>query len=275
MTIICHFSINNSDNLTLSKREGLYLMSVMNIFLLIFGGIGGGIISSVAGGASIISYPLLVMTGIPPLYANVTNHGALILNYVGAIASSTREMKHHWRRIIPLITSLALGVFIGTFLLFHYPATTFEKVVPILLILCGLLFLFNIKPQKLTDQLSIQAKKLIEMVLFILIGCYTGYFGGANGVLILAVLETLTTENFIVNNAMKNTICFWGDLISFSIYLLKAPVYWEGGLFLAIGMIIGGYVGPVILRHVNLKHDRLIVAILAFVQAGYFLLKAY
>lgn len=250
-------------------------MSMNIVFMLFFGGVIGGIISSIAGGSSIVSYPLLLMSGMPPLNANVTNHGALIMNYLGAISASTKELQHHWRQVLPLICLLATGVVIGTYWLFKYPASTFERVVPILLIICGLLFLFDIQPQGHGKNLNRISKLFLMSGLFILIGCYTGYFGGANGVLILTVLESPSAKSFLINNAMKNTICFFGDMISFAIYIFRATVYWRQGFVLAAGMIIGGYLGPVLLRSINLKHSRWLVSALAFIQAAYFFIKAY
>lgn len=113
------------------------------------------------------------------------------------------------------------------------------------------------------------------IIIMALMGCYTGYFGGANGVIVLAVLQYLTNEDFLVNNAIKNVICGVANVSAFIMFIFRSKIYWQQGIFLAAGMLIGGFLGPKILRHVSVKMVRWIVAILAFIQAIYFFIQAY
>lgn len=242
------------------------------ILILIFlGGILGGMISSVAGGASIVSYPILLISGVPPIFANITNHGTLIFDYLGAISSSTRELKGHWKQAIFYSLSATVGAMFGTYLLLVFPSKVFEKVVPIFLILSGLLFLIGNKKRIST---RIIPKPLIIVTMF-LMGCYTGYFGGANGVILLAALQYLSNEDFLVNNAIKNVICGIANVVAFIIFVFRSQVYWLQGIFLALGMLIGGFLGPKILRHISIVKLRWGIAVLAFLQAIYFFVQSY
>lgn len=255
------------------------------VVLIIAGGVVGGIISSIAGGASIVSYPVLLLAGVPPLAANVTNHGALIFDYLGAIASSRRELAGHWRLALRLTAFAAVGAVGGTFLLLAFPATVFERVVPVLLVLSGLVFLPRRhvaragkrhagKDQTATSHTDHQyhptprGKRMLLPVLMLAVGCYTGYFGGANGVVVLAVLQIFLDMDFLTENAIKNVICAGGNCVAFAVFVLRSTIYWREGLLLAAGMLVGGFVGPALLRHVSVRRVRVIVAGLAFLQAA-------
>lgn len=242
------------------------------LVLVFFGGIVGGIISSVAGGASIVSYPVLLISGVPPIFANITNHGALIFDYLGAVASSAQELKGHWKQALFYAISATVGAIFGTYLLLAFPSSVFEKVVPIFLVISGTMFLLGKKQNRGTKK---NLANIWIIIIMALMGCYTGYFGGANGVIVLAVLQYLTNEDFLVNNAIKNVICGVANVSAFIMFIFRSKIYWQQGIFLAAGMLIGGLLGPKILRHVSVKMVRWIVAILAFIQAIYFFIQAY
>ncbi|WP_245954262.1 sulfite exporter TauE/SafE family protein [Companilactobacillus formosensis] len=252
------------------RRKELIMFNFI-LILVFLGGIFGGMISSVAGGASIVSYPILLISGVPPIFANITNHGALIFDYLGAISSSTEELKGHWKQSIFYAMSATVGAVFGTYLLLAFPSKVFEKVVPIFLVLSGILFLIGNKKKNSTRVIP----KFLIVVIMFMMGCYTGYFGGANGVILLAALDYLTNENFLVNNAIKNVICGLANVVAFVIFIFRSQVYWLQGIFLAAGMLIGGFLGPRILRHISIVKLRWVIAILAFIQANYFFIQSY
>lgn len=248
-------------------------MSFWLIILIFIGGIIGGIISSIAGGAAIVSYPVLLLAGIKPLFANITNDGALIFNYLGAIISSLKELKGHWRTTIFYAISTSIGAASGACLLLAFPAKVFERIVPILLMISGFLFIFGKKGKQTAKNKQLPA--VVAAIIMFLMGCYTGYFGAANGVLVLAALQYMTKENFLVNNAIKNFICGCGNFIAFIIFVLRASIFWQQGIILAAGMLIGGYLGPKLLHHASVKTIKTVVGSLAFIQAIYFFFTAY
>ena len=199
----------------------------------------------------------------------------MIFDYAGAIASSKRELKGHWGQAGFYAACSTIGAILGTYLLLAFPAKVFERVVPILLLVSGLLFIFGKK--RPTRQLATRKDlpKVWVAIIMLLIGCYTGYFGGANGVIVLAAFQYMTSNDFLVDNAIKNVVCGCGNLVAFIIFIFRSKVYWTQGIILAIGMLIGGYLGPMLLRHVSVKAVRLIVGSLAFIQAIYFFITAY
>ena len=108
-------------------------MSLWEFGFLVLAGIGAGLTGSVAGLASLISYPALLATGIPPVTANVTNTVALVLNSVGSVSASRPELKGQGRRLLPLMAAAVLGGATGALLLLLTPADAFEQAVPLLI----------------------------------------------------------------------------------------------------------------------------------------------
>src|SRR3954465_14540902 len=105
-------------------------MSVGEFALLVLAGVGAGLTGSIAGLASLISYPALLATGIPPVTANVTNTVAMVLNGIGAASASTPELEGQGRRLRRLTGAAALGGAAGAALLLLTPSSAFERVVP-------------------------------------------------------------------------------------------------------------------------------------------------
>lgn len=107
-------------------------MANTNLFFPV--GILAGIMSTVTGLASLVSYPALLMAGVSPVYANVTNTAALILNGIGSGVSSSRELHGHWKEMFKILLLVFVGGIIGSFLLLSVPSKVFESIVPFFLL---------------------------------------------------------------------------------------------------------------------------------------------
>jgi uncharacterized membrane protein YfcA len=247
----------------------------LNLFMLV-GGIAGGLLSSIASMASLASYPVLLMSGVPPLYANVTNDAALIWTGIGSTAASLKELHGHWHRTLILSLFTTIGSAIGCWLLLAFPSDVFTKVVPFFIAFSGVMILVSDHGKKgptIEDSLPV---KLLWLAGLLIMGMYSGYFGAASGVVVLIVLTYMEKdENFLVVNAMKNVVCGLANATAFFIYLFTSRIYWDRAIPMAVGMLIGGWVGPRLLRHLNAHKVKIFIAILAFAQAGYYFYTAY
>lgn len=252
------------------------LTGIWLILFLIVGGIVGGILSSLASMASLASYPALLMAGVPPVFANVTNDAALIWNSLGATWAARRELHGYWKETGFFAIFTVLGSVLGCFLLLAFPGKVFEKVVPFFIAFSGVMILIPRKGAPAGSQAQksrwVQA---LQLVALLFMGAYSGYFGAAAGVIVLVLLNYLTPYNFLVINAIKNVIAGLANLTALIIFMFASTIYWDKAIPLAIGMFIGGYLGPVILRHVPIKAVRRFIAVLAFIQAGYYFYTAY
>ena len=229
--------------------------------LLFAAGIAGGLTGSIAGLASVATYPALLAVGIPPVAANVTNTVALVFNGIGSILGSQPELKGQapwlWR-VAPLA---ALGGAAGAALLLSTPAEGFEKIVPILL---GFSAVMIVLPQdknptggdKLRRRRSIMA---IEGFAIFLIAIYGGYFGAAAGVLLLALMLHTGAANMAHANASKNVILAASNTVAAVIFVVLAPVVWSAVIPLGAGCLLGSRLGPIVVRHAPTTPLRLLV----------------
>lgn len=248
------------------------------LIILLATGAAAGLLSSIAGLASLVSYPVLLLLGLPPISANVTNTAALIFTGAGSSLSSLREL-HHSRKTALQVTAYALiGGVIGSVLLAFAPAATFERVVPFLVFGAGILMLWSQFRKKPTQPKP--TEKSLKVTIFknftiLLVGVYIGYFGASAGMILLSILIVTLSEPFAEINAIKNFAYFMTNILSLIIYAFTTKVYWWMVVPLGIGMFVGGYIGPVVIRHVPIKPLRTIIAFAAFGLAGYLFYTAY
>lgn len=249
--------------------------SVGTLIYLLFGGIVAGILASAASFASLASYPLLLSVGVAPVYANVTNDAALIWNSLGAVFASGRELHGHWRQVWVYGFFSVIGSIIGCCLLLAFPGKVFERVVPFFILIAGVLILISGNHQPDLTHQKPQWLKSLYIFLLVVVGGYAGYFGAASGIVILVLLTYLTDENFLVSNAIKNAVCGFTNLVALVIYSVTSKIYWWDAIPMAIGMFIGGYLGPIVLRYLPAKLMRWTIALLALIQAIIFFKQAY
>jgi uncharacterized membrane protein YfcA len=124
-------------------------VNVGEFLLLVLAGLGAGLVGSVAGLASLISYPALLATGIPPLSANVTNTVALVFNSVGSVSASRPELVGQRRRLVRLCAAGLAGGAVGAVLLLLTPSSAFEKLVPVLIASASAAILVQRSPREL------------------------------------------------------------------------------------------------------------------------------
>ncbi len=254
------------------------LAFMMLSLVLVVVGIIAGIVSTAAGLASLVSYPVLLLLGLPPVTANVTNTFALVFTGVGAVASSQRELRGHGCELRVLIPLTLAGCIAGALLLFAIPAATFAKVVPFFILVAAILVLI---PRHLHVQTPGQPASRAWWVTALawlgifLVGGYTGYFGAAGGVLMLSILSMISNAPFTVYNAQKNLALGLANLVSAIVYATQATIHWRYVLPLGIGFLIGGILGPKIVRHVPARLLKVLIGIGALILAASLFKSAY
>ena len=251
------------------------MISLLKLVLfLIPAGFLAGISSSAAGLASLVSYPALLMVGLPPVMANVTNTYSLL----ASIIASKQELNGKKRQIWQILPLSILGVILGALLLFWIPSTIFKKIVPFFIMFAGIMVLVPNMRQKtvVVDEQVTVGKRLAVYLGIFLEGIYTGYFGAGGGVVLLALLIVINRQNtFAVNNALKNFTLAFANVIGAVVYLFKAPILWKYVIPLAIGLWFGGLIGPKIVRVVSDRKMRIICCILSWILGISLFLQAY
>jgi uncharacterized protein len=241
---------------------------------LVFAGFGGGLVGSIAGLASLVSYPALLAVGLPAVTANVTNTVALVFSSAGSILGSTTELRDRRGHIKWLAPTAIAGGVIGSLLLLAMPSKSFTLVVPVLIGLASLGVLIRRNPAN-TPVTSPHAPGWVLTVWVFVVGIYGGYFGAAAGVLLLAVLMFCTGESLARSNAMKNLLLGGANGIAAIAFILFSTVRWADAVPLAIGFLVGGRLGPAVVRRVPTRPLRYLIACAGLGVAVHLGLDAY
>jgi uncharacterized membrane protein YfcA len=232
--------------------------------LLVLAGVGAGLTGSVAGLASLISYPALLAAGIPAVTANVTNTVALVLNSVGSVSASRPELAGQGRRLRGLAVAAVLGGLTGMALLLLTPADAFERVVPWLIAGASLALLLQRPAAELAAE-GAQAHQRADPWWLpagtFLIAIYGGYFGAAAGVLMLAMYLLGTGEPLPVGNALKNLVLGFANATAAVGFIVLTSIAWSAAVPLAIGLFAGGRLGPGLVRRVPQTLLRRVIAV--------------
>jgi uncharacterized protein len=247
-------------------------VTIAEFSLLALAGIGTGLIGSVAGLASLISYPALLAAGLGPVAANQTNTVALVFSSAGSIQGSRPELHDQWRRLPIMITAATLGGALGAALLLATPAGAFTRIVPWLIALASVAILLPRRPIAVRgphhDGLALAG------ALF-LVGIYGGYFGAAAGVMTLALLLRWTGDTVARSNAAKNVVLGAANCVAAFGFVIFGSVHWLEMLPLAIGCLLGGRLGPIVVRRSPPKALQLVIAAAGLGLAGYLAVQAY
>ena len=232
-----------------------------------------------AGLGSIFSYPVLLSLGVPPVNADVTNTAALIFTGVGASASSGKELRSQPKMAGKTAFISLIGGIVGSLILVEAPATSFQKVVPFLILLAAILMQVSghrkqVRGGSQNAQLSPLARALRVVAVF-LVGLYIGYFGASAGIILLAILSFTNNLPFAVNNAIKNFSSLVTNVFSLVIYAMTTRVYWAYVWPLGVGFFIGGYIGPIFIRKISPRLMRNVISAGAFVLACLLFYTAY
>jgi uncharacterized membrane protein YfcA len=235
-------------------------MTVWEAVLLFAAGIGGGLAGSVAGLASVSTYPALLLVGLPPVAANVTNTVALVFNGVGSIWGSVPELRGQGARLKRLIPLAVVGGAAGAALLLSIPAEGFENVVPVLIGISAVLIALP-RRQRAEGAGRSRAHTVLEGLAILAICVYGGFFGAAAGVLLLALMLSTGSESMADANATKNVVLGVANFVAALAFVVLAPIDWSALVPLAIGCLLGSRLGPVLVRHAPTTPLRLLIAV--------------
>jgi uncharacterized membrane protein YfcA len=240
---------------------------------LMLAGFGGGVTGSVAGLASLVSYPALLAVGLAPIAANVTNTVALVLSAAGSVwgfRPELSELRGTARRLAPLALAGGLS---GSLLLLTTPSSYFVKVVPLLLTGASLAILAP-RRQKAPSSARPRKAQLVGVPAY-LIGLYGGYFGAGAGIVMLALLLASTALSLTKCTALRNLLMGLTNLVAAGIFTFFGPVDWLAALPLAAGFLAGGRLGPALVRRAPQWPLRVLIAAAGVAVAARLAASAY
>ena len=217
-------------------------MSALEIAAVLLAGLVAGGINAIVGSGSLVTFPVLLAVGFPSVTANVSNTVGLVFGNASAIWGYRRELRGQGRRVLLMGTGTALGAATGALLLLVLPEGVFEAVVPLLILLaCGLMARRPAPPQ--TTRLLTPGRMAVLCGTAYAVGIYGGYFGAAQGVILLAALRLLLPEDLQRLNGLKNALVGIANGVAAAGFVLFADVAWDAAGLVAVGSIAGAALG--------------------------------
>jgi uncharacterized membrane protein YfcA len=233
-------------------------------------GIGSGVLISTVGFASLLSFPVLLAIGVPPVVANVSNTIGLTPAGLSGSFGYRRELREYPVVTMIVLVTCAGGAVLGVVLLVALPPDVFAAVVPYLILVTCLL----VGAQPWISKLLRRAQRApgsrlspLTTVACVVVGVYGGYFGGGSGVLMMAVLGFGADLELRVVNALKTFSVAAGNVVASLIFVVIADVDWAAAGLLAAGSAVGGYAGALIGRRLPATLLRVLIVIGGLVAA--------
>jgi uncharacterized membrane protein YfcA len=210
---------------------------MLEFLLIAIAGLFVGLINGMAGGGSVISFPVLLATGLSPVSASITNAlGVTPANFF-ALISIRHRVKELAREYAHLIwISIATSI-LGALALINVPPEVFEKIVPFLLLFATASLLIKVKPHRGKHHKSLEYLGIGGS------GFYCGYFGPGQGVMVIAVLARDARRDPALVNSTKNLIVALTSLVSNIIYIFSGLAHWPYVIALFMGSAVGGTLG--------------------------------
>ena len=223
------------------------------LVLLTFAGFVAGAINAAAGGGSLVTFPVLVAVGYPPLISNVTNNVAVSPGYVTGAWSYRGELRGQRRRIVPLAAVSALGSIAGVGLILVSSQRAFEGIVPLLVLTaCALLAAQPVIGRWVGERASTHERPGIgSLVGQTLASAYGGYFGAALGVAVLALLGVFFEDTLQRLNALKALLQLVIGATAALGFALLTPVAWGAAAIVGSASLAGGVVGARLAQKVS------------------------
>jgi uncharacterized protein len=216
-----------------------------HVVLLVIAGIVSGAVNALAGGGSLLLFPALLAVGLPPLAANVTNSITQCPGYLGLALGSRRELRGQQGRVRSSTGVAMAGSVVGSLLLLVLPATVFDAVVPALVALASVAL--GAQPWLARwigePQPDAPDRRTVLLPAVFLAAIYGGYFGGALGVILIAVLALTAHDDLRRLNAVKGVLSLIIAAVSAVVFAIGAPVSWLVVALLAPVNLVGGFLG--------------------------------
>jgi uncharacterized membrane protein YfcA len=240
-------------------------LDVWSGLLVFLAGFAAGTINTVVGSGTLLTFPVLLGVGLPPVTANVSNAVGLFPgSFVGAYGYRS-ELIGQGPRLVRLGAASALGGAVGAILLLELPAGAFRAIVPALIALALVLVIFGPRLNRRLASTSHAATDQVTPLLWLAVlgtGIYGGYFGAAQGVLLMAIMGVLLAESLQRQNALKNVLAGLVNLIAALVFVFTAHIDWAAAGLIAAGSVLGGGLGARIGRRLPANALRaLIVAV--------------
>ncbi len=242
---------------------------MLHLVLLGAAALAAGGVNAIAGGGSLISFPALLALGLPAVTASMTNTVAMCPGYFGAMAAQRRDLEGQGRRALHLVPLSIAGSLAGAWILMHTSERSFQLLVPFLLLFAGILLALQKRLRSwLVAHTGGGHSVLLATVPIGLCAIYGAYFGAGLGMMILAIMGLVVDDTLNRMNALKQLLTLLINVIAAIVFLFYGTIAWQAALVVAIGSLVGGYIGGAIASRVPEAVLRWIVVSVAFVASA-------
>lgn len=247
-------------------------MNTGSYLLLAAAAFGAGLLNSVAGGGSFLTFPSLIFAGVPSIIANATSTVALT---PGTLASSF-AYRHDFKKFenfpfTAMVIVSILGGFAGAMLLLLTPETTFNSLIPWLMLGATVIFAFGPTLSPILQR-HFRVGPVFVICIQFCVAVYGGYFGGAIGIVMLAAWSLLGQSEIHAMNANKNLLGTTLNGVAVILFIIAKKVWWHQALVMMAAAVTGGYLGARAAKKVERRYVRMvIIAIGSAITVAFFL----
>jgi len=244
-------------------------LTAIHAVVIFAAGVAAGGINAVVGSGSLITFPILVALGYPPVLANVSNNIGLVPGGLSGVYGYRRELAGQGRRIARLVPASIAGGIAGAVLLLVLPGSVFKRVVVVLIVIALVLVLAQPRlARRLGERHGERTGPLLLGCVFA-VGVYGGYFGAAQGIILIALLSIFIADELQRLNAAKNVLAMSVNGVASIVFILATRIDWTIAGLIAAGSVLGGQIGAGVGRKLDPRVLRgliIVVGIVAVVR---------
>lgn len=242
-------------------------MSLTDALIIFFAGMGAGTINTIVGSGSLITFPTLIALGYPPLLANVSNNIGLVPGSMSGVHGYRRELTGQSARLRRLVPASILGAATGSTLLLTLPSDVFDKVViflvaiALILVVAGPTISRKLAARRTAGGVEHDDVTPGLQALVVAAGIYGGYFGAAQGIILMAVLGIFLNETLQRINGCKNVLALTVNGVAALVFVATTDIDWKVAGVIAVGSTIGAQIGARYGRRLNPKALRALIVV--------------
>jgi uncharacterized membrane protein YfcA len=240
-------------------------LSALEVVAVLAAGFAAGTINAVIGSGTLITFPVLLAVGYPPVVANVSNNIGLVPGAVSAAWAYRKELRGARSRILRFAPATASGAVLGSVLLLVLPAEAFKAIVPVLIAVSLVLVILQPRIRAaVLDRREGERPHGGPVVIggVFATGIYGGYFGAAQGILLFSILASSLTGRLTQINALRAVLAGIANLVAAIVFLFIAEIAWLPAVLIAVGSTAGGLLGAGVGRRLP---DRWLRAVIVLV----------
>lgn len=253
------------------------MLTPLQLVFIAFAALAAGAVNALAGGGTLITFPMLTFLGVPPVAANVTNTVALCPGYFGGTLAQWNDLKTQTKRLWLVVPASIMGGVLGGFLLLRTGEKLFSELVPYLILLAsGLLAIQDPVRAWLTRRMGEGHGARLEALTWLPVGAasvYGGYFGAGLSVIVLSALGLTLEDTLTRLNALKQAVAFSVNIAAAIFFLFSDQVVWSAAAVMSVGALLGGVLGGKLAGRIRPATLRWTVVIIGVLISIYYFLK--